>query len=155
MARISAGILLCRFVNVQLEFFLVHPGGPFFKNKDAGHWTIPKGEPDGDEKLAVCALREFKEETGFSISGEMYELTPVKQKGGKVVHAWAMIGNLDASNITSNKFELVWPPGSGKTQEFLEIDKAAWFTIKPAMDKINPAQQSFLTEATMQLIPGS
>lgn len=147
MARISAGILLCRFVEEQLEFFLVHPGGPFFKNKDDGHWTIPKGEPTPGEDLSACALREFREETGYSISGKMYELNTVKQKGGKIVHAWAMLGNLDPSGITSNIFELEWPPNSGKFQQFPEIDKASWLIESRAMEKINPAQQGFIKDA--------
>jgi predicted NUDIX family NTP pyrophosphohydrolase len=153
MARISAGILLFRLVDNQLEFFLVHPGGPFFKNKDEGHWTIPKGEPNMDEEISNCALREFREETGFSISGPMYELSPVKQKGGKIVHAWAMKGNVDASRLISNMFELEWPPKSGRMQQFPEIDKASWFIEGRAIQKINPAQQSFIKEAVMILPP--
>ena len=94
MPKTSSGILLYRFINQDLEFFLVHPGGPFFKNKDDGHWTIPKGEPNDGEELVDCALREFSEETGFSISGNMIELKPIQQKGGKIVHAWMIPGTL-------------------------------------------------------------
>jgi predicted NUDIX family NTP pyrophosphohydrolase len=152
MARISAGILLFRLVNKELEFFLVHPGGPFFRNKDEGHWTIPKGEPNSDEDLTSCALREFREETGFSVSGTMYELSAIQQKGGKIVHAWAINGNVDASSLSSNMFELEWPAKSGKIQRFPEIDKASWFIEARAMEKINPAQQSFIKEA-IRILP--
>jgi predicted NUDIX family NTP pyrophosphohydrolase len=147
MPRISAGILLYRIINQELQFFLVHPGGPFFKNKDDGHWTIPKGEPLENEKLADCALREFTEETGLSISGEMIELAPIQQKGGKKVYAWAVMGHIDAAQVKSNTFELEWPPKSGKIQNYPEIDKASWFTLERAKLKINRAQQSFLIEA--------
>jgi predicted NUDIX family NTP pyrophosphohydrolase len=147
MNRISAGILLYRFIEKELQFFLVHPGGPFFKNKDLGHWTIPKGEPDESEDLPSCALREFREETGIAISGEMIELNPIQQKGGKKVFAWAMRGNLDPSKIESNLFELEWPYKSGKIQSFPEIDRAAWFSFEHSLEKINPAQQSLLHEA--------
>src|SRR5213078_887949 len=102
MPKTSSGILLYRFFNQDLEFFLVHPGGPFFKNKDDGHWTIPKGEPNDGEGLAECALREFSEETGLSITGKMIELKPVQQKGGKKVYAWAMSGNINPLEIISN-----------------------------------------------------
>src|SRR6478736_8461424 len=123
MPNTSLGILLYRFIEHALEFFLVHPGGPFFKNKDEGHLTIPKGEPTDGEDLADCALREFAEETGFSITGKMIELKPIQQKGGKKVYAWAMLGNIDPLQITSNMFELEWPPKSGNIQRFPEIDK--------------------------------
>ena len=146
MTRISAGILLYRFIEKELQFFLVHPGGPFFANKDNGHWTIPKGEPNDDEDLSSCALREFREETGISISGEMVELNPIQQKGGKKVFAWAMKGNVDPAKIESNIFEMEWPYKSGKMKRFPEIDKASWFNLRQALEKINPAQQSFLHE---------
>jgi predicted NUDIX family NTP pyrophosphohydrolase len=147
MNRISAGILLYRFIGKEVEFFLVHPGGPFFKNKDLGHWTIPKGEPHENEDLRSCALREFKEETGIAISGEMIELNPIQQKGGKKVYAWAIDGNLDPSKIVSNIFELEWPYKSGKIQRFPEIDRAGWFNIEISLKKINPAQQSLILQA--------
>ena len=146
MNRISAGILLYRFIDKELQFFLVHPGGPFFKNKDLGHWTIPKGEPNENEDLVSCALREFREETGIAISGDLIELNPIQQKGGKKVFAWAMQGNLDPSHIQSNVFELEWPYKSGKIQTFPEIDRASWFDMQQSLEKINPAQQSLVLE---------
>ena len=147
MPKTSSGILLYRFINQDLEFFLVHPGGPFFKNKDDGHWTIPKGEPNDGEELVDCALREFSEETGFSITGKMIELKPIQQKGGKKVYAWAMPGYIDPVQIKSNMVELEWPSASGKIQRFPEIDKASWFSRDQAMGKINPAQQSLILQA--------
>jgi len=152
MSKTSSGILLYRFINQDLEFFLVHPGGPFFKNKDDGHWTIPKGEPNDGEELRDCALREFSEETGFSITGKMIELIPVQQKGGKKVYAWAMSGNIDPVKIISNMVELEWPPKSAKVQRFPEIDKASWFTRNQAIKKINPAQQSLILQAEELLL---
>lgn len=152
MPRVSAGILLCRSINTELQFLLVHPGGPFFKNKDNGHWTIPKGEPAVNEDLQSCALREFIEEMGIPVSGEMIALNPVQQKGGKKVHAWAMIGDFDPTMLASNNFELEWPLKSGKFQQFPEVDKASWFSLGHALEKINPAQQSFLREADSVLM---
>lgn len=147
MQKISAGLLLYRFINNQIEFFLVHPGGPFFKNKDEGYWTIPKGEPAEEESLPECALREFREETGLSVTGYLHELKPVQQKGGKKVYAWAVAGDLNPDQITSNSFEIEWPPHSGRRQQFPEIDRAGWFLLEDALSKINPAQRSFITEA--------
>ncbi|HSB94588.1 MAG TPA: NUDIX domain-containing protein [Flavitalea sp.] len=147
MNRISAGILLFRIVEHNLEFFLVHPGGPFFKNKDEGHWTIPKGEPNENEDLQSCAIREFREETGLSVAGDLIELHPIIQKGGKNVFAWAVEGDIDADHLKSNQFEMEWPYKSGRIQRFPEIDKAAWFNIAQALEKINPAQQPFLQQA--------
>lgn len=142
----SAGILLYRTANKQLEFFLVHPGGPFWKNKDEGAWSIPKGEIDeGEEPLAV-AKRESKEETGGSIEGEFMPLTPIKQKSRKLVHAWAVEGDIDASIIISNTFSLEWPPHSGKFIDVPEVDRAEWFDTDTAMQKINPAQVAFIEE---------
>ena len=140
MAKQSAGILLYRFINKQLEVFLVHPGGPFFRNKDDGIWSIPKGEFLDDEDALAAAKREFLEETGQSIHGKFIPLEPVIQKGGKKVFAWAVEGNIDHETITSNTFEIEWPPRSGKKQSFPEIDKAAWFDIETAKVKINMAQ---------------
>ena len=141
----SAGILVYR-VKSEIEFLLVHPGGPFFKNKDAGMWTIPKGEIDDDEVPLLAAQREFLEETGKRISGEFIKLEPVKQKSGKLVMAWAVENDLDISNIKSNTFEIEWPPKSGKKQAFPEIDKAEWFNYETAKEKINAAQISFLEQ---------
>lgn len=130
----------------QPQVFLVHPGGPFFRNKDEGAWSIPKGEyVDGEEALAA-ALREFEEETGQAISGKFIELQPIKQKSGKVVQAWAVEGDIDHDTIKSNLFEIEWPPRSGKKVSFPEIDRASWFTIDIAKQKIIPAQAGLIQE---------
>lgn len=143
----SAGILLYRVKNNLPEVMLVHPGGPFWKNKDAGAWTIPKGEFTGDEEPLDAALRELQEETGLPVKkGACIPLAPITQKGGKLIMAWAMKGDLDANAISSNTFELEWPPRSGKKQMFPEVDKAAWFTLPEAREKINPAQVALLDE---------
>ena len=146
MPRISAGLLLYRIRDGALEFLLVHPGGPFWKNKDAGAWTIPKGEIGDNEELAA-AVREFEEELGFKPSGPFIELTPIKQKAGKVVHAWAFQGDCDPTQIKSNTFSIEWPPKSGKQAEFPEVDRADFFNLEDAKVKINPAQVPFLEEA--------
>jgi len=149
MIKQSAGILLYRKMSDQLQVFLVHPGGPFFKNKDAGVWSIPKGEFSDDEDALAAAKREFKEETGQTIDGGFIELKPVYLKSGKKVYAWAVEGDLDHEIIESNLFEMEWPPKSGKRQSFREVDRAAWFTISEAKEKINAAQvgliDNFLT----------
>ena len=144
--RKSAGILLYRFTNHNLEFFLVHPGGPFWANKDIGVWSIPKGEYDDNENALAAAVREFEEETGTKLSGDFIGLTPIVQKAGKQVHAWAIEGDIDADNITSNSFKVEWPPRSGKWKTFPEVDKAGWFDVTTAKEKINPAQSSFIDE---------
>jgi predicted NUDIX family NTP pyrophosphohydrolase len=141
----SAGILAYRFTH-ELQVFLVHPGGPFFKNKDAGAWTIPKGEILEDEEPLAAAQREFFEETGFSISGDFNELKPIKQKGGKLVLAWAIEKDFDETKVVSNTFEIEWPPKSSKMQTFPEVDKAGWFSIDKAKEKVNPAQVDFIDE---------
>ena len=142
----SAGLLIYRKHRNALEVFLVHPGGPFWKNKDIGSWSIPKGEFDEDENPLQAAIREFFEETGKSVSGKFLKLNPIKQKSGKTVFAWAVEKNVDASDIVSNTFEIEWPPHSGKLNKFPEIDKASWFLISEAKQKINSAQIAFLTE---------
>jgi predicted NUDIX family NTP pyrophosphohydrolase len=147
MKKRSCGILLYRYKAKTLEVFLVHPGGPFWKNKDDGAWSIPKGEGSPNEEPLHTALREFLEETGISIGGQhAIALTPITQKAGKAVWAWAIPGDADAANITSNEFMMEWPPHSGKQQSFPEVDKAAWFTIAAAKKKINPAQAALLDE---------
>lgn len=129
------------------EVLLVHPGGPFWKNKDAGAWSIPKGEFSDKEEPLEAALREFEEETGFPIKkSQPIPLTPITQKSGKQVLAWAIKGNVNSSDIKSNLFDLEWPPKSGKKQQFPEVDKAAWFTIPHAKEKINPAQTALIDE---------
>lgn len=144
--RQSAGILLYRRVTGPLEVFLVHPGGPFWKNKDSGSWTIPKGEFDHTEPALDAAIREFREETGFSLKGHFQPLSPIRQKGGKRVFAWALAGDLDPAAITSNSFEIEWPRHSGKQQQFPEVDKGGWFPLAAARSIINPAQIALLEE---------
>lgn len=139
--KISAGLLMYRISNNEPEVFLVHPGGPYFRNKDVGVWTIPKGEVESEELLFDTALREFHEETGIQPSGDFIALDEIKQKGGKVVHAWAFEGDWDESgSIRSNYFEMEWPPRSGRKQQFPEIDRAQFFSVGEARRKINPAQ---------------
>jgi predicted NUDIX family NTP pyrophosphohydrolase len=147
-ARTSAGLLMFRKAKEGLEVLLVHPGGPFFRNKDQGVWTIPKGEVAEGEDLLTRARIEFEEELGISApaaSANWIELGSVKQKGGKTVHAWGFEGNLpDAFAIVSNTFEMEWPPRSGRIQQFPEIDRAEFFPIEKAREKINEAQVAFL-----------
>ncbi len=144
MPKQSAGILLYRFSSNTLELFLVHPGGPFYSKKDLGSWSIPKGEFEKDEESFEAAKREFKEETGFSFSDEKkLELTPIKQKSGKRVYAWAVEGDIDPLQIKSNFFTLEWPPKSGKNQEFPEIDRAEWFSVQVAKEK-NTAESDWI-----------
>lgn len=146
MGRKSAGILLYRFSSNILEVFLIHPGGPFWKGKETGAWSIPKGEFTNEDPLEA-ALREFQEETGVSLSGGHFiPLTEIQQKGGKRVLAWAMEGDLDPSLIKSNSFRKEWPPKSGQWQSFPEVDKGQWFDIATAREKINPAQVMLLND---------
>ncbi len=145
MARKSAGILVYRLRNGEAEAFLVHPGGPIWAKKDAGAWTIPKGEFDDEDPLAA-ARREFKEETGFEISGVFQPLAPATLKSGKVVYAWAVEGDLDASQVRSNLFELEWPPRSGRRMNVPEVDRGEWFSLRAGLEKINPAQGGFIRE---------
>ncbi len=129
----------------RLEVFLAHPGGPFFRNKDAGYWSIPKGEIEEGEDLLAAARREFKEEVGIDPRGDFLDLGTVQQKGGKVVYAWAFKGDWNETRpVQSNTFELEWPPSSGKVQHFPEIDRAAFFTIPAARKKLKEAQHPFL-----------
>ncbi|MDB5157888.1 MAG: hypothetical protein JWR50_2595 [Mucilaginibacter sp.] len=149
----SAGILLYRNNNARLEVFLVHPGGPFFKNKDEGAWSIPKGEVLVDEEPLLAARREFLEETGQKLVGEKFiELSPIRQKSGKTVVAWAVEGDIDPENIASNLFEIEWPPKSGKQASFAEIDRGGWFGVDEAKVKINPAQVALIDELEGLLI---
>lgn len=148
MSRISAGILLYRTRDRIPEILLVHPGGPYWKNKDAGAWSIPKGEA-GDpasESLLETAKREFLEETGISVSGNFLPLSPVKQKSGKIVYAWALEGDLDPAVVRSNLFQQEWPPRSGRIAFFPEVDRAAWFSPDEAREKILPGQVLLLDE---------
>jgi predicted NUDIX family NTP pyrophosphohydrolase len=129
-----------------LEVFLVHPGGPFWARKDAGAWSIPKGEIDPTEEPLAAARREFAEETGLAAAGAFRPLAPVTQAGGKIVQAWAVEGDLDPSALQSNTFSIEWPPRSGRQQTFPEVDRAAWFSLDVAREKINPAQAALLDE---------
>ncbi len=134
-----------------MEVLLVHPGGPFFAKKDEGVWSIPKGEYNETEDPLKAACREFQEELGSPVQGEFIPLGEVKQKGGKLVCCWAVEGQLDTTHIKSNTFKMVWPPRSGKVKEFPEVDKAEWFTLAAALQKINPAQAFFLERLQQQL----
>jgi predicted NUDIX family NTP pyrophosphohydrolase len=144
-SKTSAGLLMFRKAKGGLEVLLVHPGGPFFRNKDKSAWTIPKGELAEHEDLLTRAKTEFQEELGFPPSGDLIELGLVKQKGGKTVHAWAFEGDLpNQFKLASNTFNMEWPPRSGRQQAFPEIDRAEFFSIENAKQKINAAQIAFL-----------
>jgi predicted NUDIX family NTP pyrophosphohydrolase len=144
-AKRSAGILLYRLRGGDPEVLLVHPGGPFWAKKDAGVWSIPKGEYVEGEDPRACALREFEEETGTALAADaLADLGMVRLKSGKVVAAWAVEGDLDAEAIRSNTFDMEWPPRSGRTQAFPEVDRAGWFALDAAREKLNPAQSEFL-----------
>ena len=149
--KTSAGILLYRLNKKKVEVLLVHPGGPFWKNKDEGAWSIPKGEYAENEDALKAAIREFKEETGISLSGDFIPLNTVKLKSGKYVKAWALEKDVDAGNIKSNTFSLEWPPKSGKKIDVPEIDKAEWFDLKKAKEKINAGQVPLLEELSVKL----
>jgi len=144
--RTSAGILLWRRGDGRLEVLLGHPGGPFFARKDAGVWSVLKGETAADdEDLELLARREFEEETGHvAPDGPAIALGEIRQAGGKVVHCWALEGELDPARASSNTFEMEWPPRSGRTEEFPEIDRVAWFDLATAKEKLNAAQTAFL-----------
>jgi predicted NUDIX family NTP pyrophosphohydrolase len=152
--RTSAGLLMYRRTEGELQVLLVHPGGPYFANKDAGAWTLPKGEPAAGEDPLAAARREFREETRVEVppAAAMLPLGQVKQKGGKVVQAWAFEGDCDPAQCVSNTFRLEFPPRSGKFQEFPEVDRASFFSMAEAKTKINPAQAQLLErlEATLQ-----
>ncbi|MDQ1856381.1 NUDIX domain-containing protein [Chryseobacterium sp. WLY505] len=144
--KTSAGILLFKKEKGNLYYFLVHPGGPFWRNKNLGAWSIPKGEILPDEDPLERALTEFKEETGKTIEGSFIELSPVTQKGGKTVYAWALETDLDTSDLCSNTFSLEWPPKSGKIIEVPEVDQWIWFDSAEAQQRINTAQKDFIKE---------
>lgn len=140
----SAGILLHRSTPNGVEVLLVHPGGPLFARKDLGAWSIPKGEIEEGEELLAVAHRELAEETGFTAAGPALPLGQITQRGGKVVHAWAVRGDADPSHLRSNTFEMEWPPKSGRRREFSEVDRAQWFDLAEARLRINPAQVELL-----------
>lgn len=141
----SAGLLAFRR-HIQLEVLLAHPGGPLWAKRDAGAWTIPKGLADADDDLLATAQREFTEETGFTARGPFIALRPVKQKSGKVVHAWAFESDFDVTQFLSNSFEMEWPPKTGRLTSFPEIDRLQWFAMPAASEKILPYQRPFLEE---------
>jgi predicted NUDIX family NTP pyrophosphohydrolase len=145
MKKQSAGLLVYRLRDSQPEVLIAHMGGPFHAKKDAGHWSIPKGEYDDGEDPLATAQREFKEELGQEPpEGKFVELDTIKQKNNKTVIVWAVEGDLDVSDIKSNTFEMEWPPKSGRMQEFPEIDKAEWYSLTQAAQKLIPAQAEFL-----------
>lgn len=146
MPKQSAGLLLFRESRGRIEVLLVHPGGPFWARKDAGAWSIPKGEFDADEEPLAAARREFEEETGQAVTGEFVALQPVRQRSGKIVHAWAVRADLDPARLRSNTFTMEWPPKSGQLREFPEVDRAAWFTLDEAREKIQPGQRPLLDQ---------
>jgi predicted NUDIX family NTP pyrophosphohydrolase len=153
MARTSAGVLLYRRRDGVPEVFLVHPGGPFWAKKDEGAWSIPKGEFDPSEDALTAAKREFEEETGLVVEGEFRALKPIRQAGGKLVHAFALEGDLDPKAIHSNTFEMEWPPRSGRRQAFPEVDRAAWFPLDVAREKIHKGQVGLL-DALERMVAG-
>jgi predicted NUDIX family NTP pyrophosphohydrolase len=138
--------LLFRETLSHLEVLLVHPGGPFWAKKDEGSWSIPKGEFEENEDPLTAAVREFEEETGFAVAGSPIPLEPLRQPSGKVVYAWAMKEDLDPVRLKSNTFSMEWPPKSGRQQGFPEIDRAEWFTIELAIQKILKGQAGFLAQ---------
>jgi len=154
MPRLSAGILLYRHRGAATDVLLVHPGGPFWRKKDLGAWSIPKGEVEPGDDLLTRARQEFAEETGFPIAGAFVPLKPQRQAGGKLVHAWALEGDLDAAAIVSNRFTMEWPPRSGRQQEFPEVDRAQWFDLETARRKILAGQVGFLAELETLLSSG-
>ena len=158
MPKRSAGVLLFRRVGSEIEVLLAHPGGPFWKNKDEGAWSIPKGEYADNEDPLAAAKREFAEETGLTPSGDFVPLGEIRQPGGKVVTAWALEEDLEESfhpaQLHSNTFSMVWPPRSGKLQEFPEIDRAEWFPLDVAQRKILRGQAEFLNRLA-QLRPAA
>jgi predicted NUDIX family NTP pyrophosphohydrolase len=148
MPKQSAGLLVYRRRCGALEVFLVHPGGPFWRNKDLGAWSIPKGLFAQSEDPLEAARREFQEETGFLAEGRFLPLQPLKQPSGKIVHAWVVEDDFDPAQLRSNTFQLQWPPKSGKLVEVPEVDRAEWFTLDVAREKILPGQRGFLDELT-------
>jgi predicted NUDIX family NTP pyrophosphohydrolase len=144
MSKQSAGLLMYRHRNEAPEVFLVHPGGPFWAKKDLGAWTIPKGEYAVDEEPLAAARREFEEETGFTANGEFLDLGAIKQAGGKLVRVWAFEGDCDPNALVSNRFQMEWPPRSGRLTEFREVDRGAWFSLAEAADRILASQKPLL-----------
>ncbi len=153
MPKTSAGILMFRRHKGKLQVLLVHPGGPYFTNKDTGAWSIPKGESNPNEDFLAAAKREFAEETGIAAQGAFLPLGPIKQKSGKVVHAWAVEGDFDTKHLKSNTCQIEWPPRSGKRIDIPEVDRAEFFDLPTARTKINPAQVALLDELERMIDP--
>ena len=153
MPKLSAGILLFRRRAAGVEVLLVHPGGPFWAKKDLGAWSIPKGLADEGEDLLAAAKREFLEETGMPVEGEFIDLGAHKQPGGKTIAAWAHEGDFDPALLTSNTFSLEWPPRSGRMAQFPEVDRAAWFSIDEAFEKISKGQTPIIAALKASAIP--
>jgi predicted NUDIX family NTP pyrophosphohydrolase len=151
MKKQSAGIIPYKMVKKQLFFFIAHPGGPLYRKKDNGFWSIVKGEIEEGEEPIKCAIREFKEETGISIKGDLMPLTPVKQKSGKLVRAWAVEQDIDPEDAKSNMFQMEWPPKSGTMAEFPELDKFEWFNAQTTVEKLIPAQTPLVYEVMDRL----
>jgi predicted NUDIX family NTP pyrophosphohydrolase len=151
-SRPSAGLLLYRGLPGSLEIFLAHPGGPFWLKRDAGAWTIPKGVAEEGEDLLAAARREFEEETGIHPVGPFLSLGSIRQKAGKLVHAWAWEGDADPARITSNTMQTEWPRGSGRMLTFPEVDRCAWFDPQTARVKINPAQAELIDRLELALL---
>lgn len=151
MSKKSAGLLPYRRRQGRVEVFLVHPGGPLWAKKDQGAWSIAKGEYGADEDPLTAARREFQEETGFAARGEVFPLTPRRQASGKIISVWAIEMDLDPTALRSNTFQLIWPPQAGQVQEFPEVDRAAWFDLATAQEKIHPGQRGFLEELATRL----
>lgn len=151
MAKKSAGILLYRLTNRILEVLIVHPGGPFWKKKDLGAWSIPKGEFTDDENPLDAAVREFSEEMGEIVTGDFISLTPVKQSTAKVIYSFALEQDFDISKIKSNNFTIEWPPKSGMQKEFPEIDRAGWFDFETSKQKLNKYQSALIDELADKL----
>ncbi len=151
MAKRSAGLLLFRERSGNLEVLLVHPGGPFWAKKDDGAWSIPKGEFEEGEEPLAAAKREFEEETGMRPEGEAIRLDPLRQAGGKLVHAYAMKGEFDVATLKSNAFSMEWPPKSGRRREFPEVDRAGWFALDVAGRKILKSQAPLLAQLARHL----
>ena len=143
-AKLAAGILLFRRTRGAVEVLLIHPGGPVWKNRDLGAWSLPKGEPASDEDTLVCARRELEEETGVVAAGPFLDLGEVRQKAGKTVRAWASEQDADTSRMRSNTFTMEWPPRSGRMATFPEVDRWEWIELDEARRRINPAQAELL-----------
>jgi len=146
MPKQSAGLLIYRRHEGRIEVFLVHPGGPFWENKDLGAWSIPKGEFAAGEDPLEVARRELHEETGLSVEGEFVPLEPIRQRGGKIVHAWLIEADFEPGEVQSNTFTIEWPRGSGKMTTFAEVDRADWFSLDSARDKILGSQRPLLDQ---------